>query len=174
MTEIFQRSDIKDRTLEHYGRAMMLAQYLEVTIITAYLLIEVAPKKRHLIDEQDRWIDEVYSQTNSMLEKTLGGMIHKLCETGKISAEALEVLQAALAARNKLSHGFFLGRPLSPGTTRNDLDIFADIGDCAVSICRAAELLEWNLDRVRLLFGLEAMNLASTYKTIRSHYDHAP
>lgn len=173
MTELAQHASIKDRTLEHYGRAMILAQYLEVTIVTAYLLIEVAPKKRHLIEEQDQWIDEVYHQANSMLEKTLGGMIRELRETGKISHEVLEVLQAALAARNRLSHGFFLGRPLSPATTRNDLDIFTDIGDCVVSICRAVELLEWNLDRVRPLFGLEAMDLASAYRTIRSHYDYA-
>lgn len=174
MTEPIQRSDIRDRTLEHYGRAMLLAQYLEVSIITAYLLIEVAPEKRHLIQDQEQWIEAVYKQTNSMLDKTLGGMLRKLCDTKKISAEAFEILQAALAARNKLSHGFFLGRPLSPTTTRSDLEIYADIETCIVAICLAAEFLETNLDKVRSLFGLEAMHLAATYRTIRSHYDHAP
>jgi hypothetical protein len=173
MTHPLQNSDIKDRTLEHYGRAMLLTQYLEVSIITAYLLIEVAPKKRNLLDEQEHWVDEIYKQTNSMLDKTLGGMVRKLYDTGKVSPEALQVLQTALAARNKLSHGFFLGRPLSPTATRSNQEIFEDIESCVVAICLAAEFLEINLDKMRPLFGLEAMHLAATYKTIRSYYDHA-
>lgn len=153
---------------------MFLSQYLEVTIITAYLLLDVTPKKRHLFEEQDDWLNEVLSQTNAMLEKTLGGMIRRLCDTGKVSHEIEVVLLDALDARNKLSHGFFLGRPLSNYTVRTNADLYADIEKCVVSMCSAGEILEINLDRIRRTLGLEEMHLASAYATIRSYYDYVP
>ena len=174
MTELPLHADISSRTLEHYGRALLIAQYLEVALINTYLFVEVVPKKRHLIEDQEEWVSEIYQSTNSMLEKTLGGMIQQILKTDLFSDDVKDILKTALASRNQLSHGFFVGRPFTKTTTRTDLQLYTEIETHMVNICKAAEMLEDTLDRFRRFFGLEEMHLSKTYATIRSHYDHAP
>jgi hypothetical protein len=54
------------------------------------------------------------------------------------------------------------------------LGVYKDLEVAIVAICKAAELLETSLDKIRRVFGLEELHMAQAYATIRSHYDYAP
>ena len=171
MSDSVDTGEIKE-VFAHFGRAMYQCQCLEISIVTAYLLLDLVPKKRAHIASQEEWQALVSSSVAHQFEQTLGKMIRSLMATGYLTASLKEKLTAALAERNQLAHGYFRDRQDEFTTSDGCRQMMAELSVSTMRICEAGESLERMLEPVKDLFGLPGNGAADAYQTIKQAIGH--
>jgi hypothetical protein len=164
-------ADIKE-VFAHFGRAMYQSQCLEISIVAAYLLLDLVPKKRAHIASQEEWQTLVNSTVSRQYEQTLGKMIRTLMETGYLPASLKEKLSIALAERNRLAHGYFRARQDEFLSTDGCRQMMVELSVSTMRICEAGESLERMLGPVKELFGLTDNGAVDAYQSIKCAIGH--
>lgn len=129
-------------TFECFGRAAFRAQLFESSIIT--LLITT----RTVIGDPFKDRDEAQAFMDRLDKDNLGWLLGKLRKLTNLDDEVAATLEAAVDARNTLTHHFFARYPDGLDTAEGRDQVCADITQCVAAISNADDQV---IERIEML-----------------------
>lgn len=131
------------QTFERFGRAAFKAQMFETSMIT--LLIAT----RTLIGKPFKSRDEAQAYIDRLDKDNLGWLLGKLRELTDFDEEVAAMLEAAVNARNTLTHHFFARYSVSLKTSEGRDQVCADVNQCMSAIYKADDQVITRIEMLR-------------------------
>lgn len=130
-------------TFERFGRAAFRAQLFESSMIT--LLITT----RIVIGDPFKDENEAQAFVDRLDKDNLGWLLGKLRNLTNLDDGVAAMLEAAVDARNTLTHHFFARYPGGLGTPAGRDQVCQDIAECVAAIGNADEQVIQRIEMLR-------------------------
>jgi len=155
-----------------FGLAVYLAQVLEHGIVNALVLLDLIPRRRHLVHSREEWAEVVEAFMGRHFRKTLGAMMKSLQSITEVPPDLEDLLRQALQQRNRLAHDFFRERSEDFMTSSGRERMLVEIDESKSLFEAADKRLDEVVHPLRDLYGLTDEVLRRELERMKARASH--